>query len=213
MIDGSATRPARKKNATFGTFLKKHPEARTWITLRVKPRTALALCKAGYRNPNAVSGLTREELLGIWAVGEGTLRKIETALGRSLSSPTLVWRERGLGGLVARMLVEAGIETLEQLAAITKEELLKLDGMGGRLVNQIENSLGIRFRTIKTKRSYWLKRGLTRRTVAILQRARIMTVEQLRTLSYHDLKCLNIHFREILQISKLTRNAQDAKGE
>jgi nucleotidyltransferase/DNA polymerase involved in DNA repair len=175
--------------------------------LRVKPRTALALCKAGYRNPDHVAGLTREELLRIWAVGEDTLRKIEAALGRPLSSPALIWRKRGIGGLAARMLVEAGIETLDQLAAVTREELLRLDGMGGRLVAQIENGLGIRLKTTKTKLPCWMQKGLTRRTAAILRRAHIMTVEQLRSLGYEDLSRLGIHFREILRIARLTRNA------
>ena len=208
MIDWSATRPARKKIA-FGKFLRKHPEARAWLALRIKPRTALALCKAGYRNPNDVSGMAREELLSVWSIGEGTVRKIEAALGRPLSSPALCWRRRGIGGLAARLLVKAGIETPEELAAMTREDLLRLDGMGGRLVVQIENGLGIRLKTTKTKLSYWTQKGLTRRTAAILQSAHIMTVEQLRTLSYEDLNRLNIHFREILRIARLTRNAPE----
>jgi len=194
------------KKAKFPNFLRTHPETKAWITLGLKPRVALALCRAGYRSPSEVAGLTREALLSIWSVGKRSLMRIERKLGKRLPSRTLTWRERGLGHYAVRWLARAGIETPEQLLGIDKETLLNMEGGGIRVLRQIEAGLGIR---LKEKFPCWMEMGLTQRTVSILCSEGIRTVEQLQALSFTDLKRLKVHQVQAERILELTRRAQN----
>lgn len=196
-----------RKPLTFDKFLQKHPEAKVWFDLGIRPRTALYLCKAGYLTLESVSELTREELLSIWSVGEGALSKIEEALGRPLSSTICYWIGLGLSGLAAQVLARHKIETLEQLKTMEREQLLLCTGMGRRLLKQMEFALNMR---IRSKYYYWTAKGLTVRTAKILHQAGILTVEQIRPKTYAELTELDIHILDILKLSRLTQLAPPA---
>lgn len=202
-------RGKQRKPMTFDKFLKKHPEAKIWLDLGIRPRTALYLCKAGHLTLESVSHLTREQLLAIWSVGEGALGKIETALGRPLSSPVCYWIGLGLSGLAAQVLARNRITTIEQLREIHRERLLLYTGMGLRLLKQIEFALNIR---IRSKYYYWTAKGLSVRTARIFQQTGIITIEQLETKTYAELTELDIHILDILKISRLTQLAAPASG-
>ena len=204
-------RPVRKRQKrpaprpqTFDSFRRKNPEAKIWLDLGIRPRTAAALCKAGYLTLEQIAPLTQEDLLALWSVGDETLEKLETALGHPLSSITGYWEDLGLTNLAAQILTRHKIETIEQLRTMEREPFLALPGMGPRLLKQIEQTLKMR---IKSKYSYWMDRGLTVRTAKLLQKAGILTLNQLASQSYERLRKLEIHVVDLIKISRLTTTA------
>jgi len=204
-------RPVRKRQKraaprpqTFDRFRRKNPEAQVWLDLGIRPRTAAALCKAGYLTLKQIAPLTREDLLALWSVGDETLEKLETALGHPLLSITGYWEDRGLTKLAAQILARHKIETMEQLKTMEREPFLALPGMGPRLLKQIERTLKMR---IKSRYSYWTDRGLTLRTAKILHKAGILTLNQLASQPYERLRKLEIHVVDLIKISRLTTAA------
>jgi len=211
------TRPVRKrpkrpapKLQTFDSFRRKNPAATIWLDLGIRPRTATALCKAGYLTLEQIAPLTREDLLALWSVGDETLEKLATALGRPLKSITGYWEDLGLPNPAAQILTRHKIETLEQLKAMEREPFLTLPGMGPRLLKQIEQALKMR---IKSRYSYWTDRGLTVRTARILHKADISTLRQLAGQSYEVLRSLEIHVADLIKISRLTLPLAGTAGE
>lgn len=132
--------PAEKPVAR--TFLERVPQARIWVEAGIIPSCAARLVRAGITDLEALARASREDLLGIRGIKKGTLEKCEKLLGRPLPSVSAYWREKGLPQQLANSLRKAGIESIEILAAMSREELLNIHGIGDRGLECCEALLG-----------------------------------------------------------------------
>ncbi len=87
---------------------------------------------------------SREDLLALWGVGENSLARLETLLGREIPSRAAYWRERGLPGGVARVLVREGIASIADLGRLTRRQFLSFRGLGAHALRRCEKLLGRR---------------------------------------------------------------------
>jgi len=90
-----------------------------WASLGLPTQIGNALHRAGVHTEADFLALTRERFLKIEGVAESSLRLCESAVGRKLASPLQAWRARGVARKLARKLVEAGIETVDQLEQLS----------------------------------------------------------------------------------------------
>lgn len=177
--------PLRRTGAdVHAKFLAANPEAKFWIDIGLPPRPAKGLCTAGILGLEQIEGMSRQDLLKIWGVGELSLHIIEEALGHLIPSSFEYWRKKGIPRLAARVFVREGIKTIEQLRSMTREQLLALAGMGPHLLTKVEERLEIRFHS---PLSYWMDRGLRKKTAATLNAEGIFTLEQLAAAPRSDL--------------------------
>jgi len=193
-------RKASKPQEPYAKFLLRNPEARYWLDLGLKPRPARALCDAGVFNLEQLSMLSREDFVSIPGTSEITLAICERALGRPLKSWRQYWIDRGLGGLATGVLLRARIQSVAQLKAMAREEVLALSGMGSLLLESIEQALG--FHLTPTPLGYWMEQGFYRATANRLVRAGILTLKQLakRRAELHKLglNALELHMVEVV---------------
>jgi len=184
----------------YARFLLRNPKARYWIELGLKPRPAIALCDAGVFNLEQFSALSREDFISITGTSEITLAICERALGRPLQSGRQYWTDRGLSTLAAGVLLRARIQSVAQLKAMAREEVLALNGMGRSLLANIEQALG--FPLTPTPLGYWMEQGFYRATAGKLVRAGILTLRQLakRRAELHKLglNALELHMVEVV---------------
>ena len=184
----------------YARFLLRNPKARYWIDLGLKPRPAVALCEAGVFDLEQLSMLSREDFISIHGTSEITLAICERALGRPLKSGRQYWADRGLGGLATGVLLRARIESVVQLKAMKREDVLALNGMGRSLLENIEQALG--FRLTPTPLGYWIEQGFYRATANKLVRAGILTLRQLAKrradLRNLGLNALELHVVEVV---------------
>ena len=193
-------RKASKPQEPYARFLLRNPEARYWLDLGLKPRPARALCDSGVFNLEQLSMLSREDYIAIPGTSKITLAICEQALGRPLKSGRQYWTDRGLGGLATGVLLRARIESVAQLKAMKREDVLALNGMGRSLLEDIEQALG--FRLTPTPLGYWLEQGFYRRTASVLIRAGILNLDQLAKrrgkLRELGLNALELHMVEVV---------------
>jgi predicted flap endonuclease-1-like 5' DNA nuclease len=132
--------PAAKPAAR--TFLERVPQARVWIEAGIIPCCAARLVRAGITDIAALARASREDLLGIRGIEKATLEKCERLLGRPLPSISAYWREKGLPPQLANALLRAGVHSIETLAAMSREDLLGIHGIGDRGLQHCEELLG-----------------------------------------------------------------------
>jgi hypothetical protein len=107
-------------------LLDRLPQARIWIEAGISLACAGRLVRAGYTSLEDLGGASREDLLAVGGIGDGTMEKLEGLLGHPLPSPSSFWREKGMPPRVATALAYAGIDSLEALGKLSREELLAL---------------------------------------------------------------------------------------
>jgi hypothetical protein len=157
-------------------YAENNPEARVWLKLGLKPQAARGLIKAGIFKIQQLEGMSREDFLSIRGLSLRSLRLCEKALGRTLPSIVEYWKKTGIPKMAIAVLYREGINTIEQLKAMSRAEVLALRGVGLILVQRMEKSLGFRF---ASPVSYWLDKGLPKKTAETLVREGILTIEQL----------------------------------
>ena len=137
--------PARQRPLTF---LEKVPQARVWVEAGISPGCARRLVEARITSTAKLEKLTRDDLLAIRGISRTTVAKCEELLGRPLGESTAAWwRARGLTAQLAHVLEGAGVRSLEQLGAMSREEFLGLNGVGQKGLAACERLLGQPFRT------------------------------------------------------------------
>jgi hypothetical protein len=169
---------AQATQVPYARFLLRNPGAGFWLELGLIPGSAAALCNAGIYTLEQLSTLSREDFISIRGVSLRTLAICEQALGRPLRSRIQYWTDRGLVRLASGVLLRAGIESVEQLREMKREDVLKLNGMGETLLAGIEEALGFRLSPTQTLGD-WLAKGFYRKTAAALVRAGILNLAQL----------------------------------
>ncbi len=132
--------PARQRPLRF---LDKVPQARLWVEAGITPGCARRLVAAGITSIAHLKRPTRDDLLAIHGISEATVEKCEKVLGRPFAeSVAACWRARGLPTHLANVLQRSGISSLEQLAAMSREDLLGLNGIGPTGLAACERLLG-----------------------------------------------------------------------
>jgi hypothetical protein len=111
-----------------------------WAARGLSARAGFALVRAGIRDLAALSGLTREKFLLIDGLGANALQQCEALLGAPLPSSLKAWAAMGAGRALASRLSLLGINSLEDLAEKSYEELRKL-GFSWKLLAQLETLL------------------------------------------------------------------------
>ena len=135
-------RPATARQRPL-TFLEKVPQARLWVEAGIIAGCARRLVAAGITSIAHLEKLTRDDLLAIRGISARTVAKCEKLVGRPLAeSAAACWRARGLPAYLANVLQGAGVSSLEQLAAMSREEFLSLNGSGPTGLATCERLLG-----------------------------------------------------------------------
>lgn len=132
----------RKPESREKPFLRRFPQARYWLERGLHPRAARELVKAGFLKVEDLARTTREDLDALPGVGATTLEHLERLRGGPLVSPAGYWLERGLRPRLAHSLAGLGIDSVEKLGRMTREQLLRLPGVGEGSLEAVEAVLG-----------------------------------------------------------------------
>jgi predicted RecB family nuclease len=157
-------------------FLLRHPQAGYWLERGLHPKAARELVKAGIRSVEDLGRMAREDLAILPGVGERSLAQLERLRGGPLTSPAGFWLERGLRPRVAQALIRAGVDSIEALGRMTREQLLSLTGVAEGSLQAVEAVLG---RPLDSPVREWRRRGLRAIAAHRLARAGIRTVPEL----------------------------------
>ena len=159
------------------SFLERVPQARIWVEAGIIPGCARRLVAAGITTIGHLERLTRDDLLAIRGISEATIEQCEKLLGRPFrNSISGYWRAKGLQPQIANTLSRGGVGSLEQLALMSREEVLRLNGMGGTGLTACEKLLG---RPSHSHVEFWTSHGLGSVTAQRLIRAGIVSFDLL----------------------------------
>lgn len=162
------------------------PGVTFWRAKGFMTPAATALCQAGIRSLDDLARTDRETLESLHRVAGGELRRCEELLGRPVPAKRDYWIEKGLPQRVARILITAGIESLDDLGRLTREEFLRRPGLAETTLEQCEELLG---RRLPSPQKDWWLRGYRRRYLARrLTQAGILTPEDLRRRNDEELR-------------------------
>jgi DNA-directed RNA polymerase alpha subunit len=186
----------------YKPFLRRHPQARYWLERGIHPKAARELADAGIRTLGDLARTAREDLKALPGVGDRSLAQLERLQGAPLVSPADAWRERGLPPQVANTLARLGIESIEKLGALTREEFLSRPGVGNGTLRAVEALLG---RSLDSPVREWRRRGLWAPAAHRLARAGIRTVAELVKLTDRDLRKLGLSENDVAACWSLAR--------
>ena len=157
-------------------FLARYPQAGYWLERGLHPRAARELVKAGFRKVEDLARTDREELTALPGIGPTSLAQLERLRGGPLTSPADAWLERGLRPQLARSLARQGIDSIEKLGRMTREQLLSLPGVSEGNLQALEAVLG---RPLDSPVRDWRRHGLRAVAAYRLAEAGIRTVPEL----------------------------------
>jgi len=198
-----ARRPTPEQ--AYRHFLRKNPRAWYWLKRGLHPKAARELAQAGYRTLEDLAGRTREDLAAIPGVGTRTLGRLEELLGSLIPSRRGDWAKRGLPPNVSNALDRAGIDSLEKLGRLTREQFLSIDWLGEGSLEACERLLG---RRLDSPVREWRQRGLRAPAAYRLAGAGIRTVEELAELPDLALHRMGLLSRDIALCRSLVRALQ-----
>lgn len=205
-IEPRSTGPAEPSRPPGRTRREPDPVVVFWMSRKLGARAAAGLSGAGIRSLDDLKRYSVERLLAIPGIGLEEVRRCEALLGRALSSRADYWTSRGLPGRTAGFLVRAGVESLEDLARMTRAGFLLHRGLGERALRQCEALLG---RPLPWPEDDWREAGCQRpRLARKLAQAGILTVEELRGKKEAELVAAGLTRREIEQCGRIVRKAK-----
>jgi uncharacterized protein YjeT (DUF2065 family) len=190
-------------------FLDRYPQAGYWLERGLHPKAARELVKAGIRSVEDLARTTREDLAAIPGVGPGSLAQLERLHGAPLTSPGDYWLERGLRPQVAHRLARWGLDSIEKLGRMTREELLALEGVAEGSLRAVEAALG---RPLDSPVLDWRRRGLRAIAAHRLARAGIRTVPELAELSELHLRRIGLWPVDLAVCRSLVREHRKRKS-
>jgi hypothetical protein len=170
------------------------PEERSWVRQGILPKTARSLVKAGIRNVADLAGWSREQLLNLSWVSKRTLARLEQLWGSPLPSRKGFWEEQGIAPLLSNVLVRAGIDSLDKLGALNREQFLAIHGLGTTALRECERVLG---RPLESPYPDWCRLGLPPRAAYRLSLAGVRTPGELMSQSRPALRAMGLHWSEI----------------
>lgn len=179
--------------AWYRHFARKNPQVGYWVKLGLQPKAGRGLVAAGFLSVDDLRGKYREPIRAIDGVGEGALEVLERHLGSRIPSETDYWKEQGLGRH-AQSLLEAGIHSLEELRAVTREQFLSFRSLGERALRSCEEVLG---HPLGSPRKYWISCGLRAPVAHHLSRLGIRTPEELAAQTDATLRNAGLSARDI----------------
>ncbi len=120
------------------------------------------------------------------------------------------WMEKGLYRTVAQGLARLGIRTLDDLAALTREELVASEGLGEGALKRCEALLGRPFPSAKKE---WIARGLRPWAAWKLSFSRILTLEDLAGHTAQSLRRLGLDPEDVALLERLRgpREAEEVR--
>jgi helix-hairpin-helix protein len=186
-------------------FIRKYPRTVYWLRLGLHPKAARELVKLGIRRVKDVAGKSREELSAIPGVGAATIRKLEKLLGSEVPSRRGNWEERGLSRYLAHALGRAGIDSIEKLGGLTREQFLSVSGLGPDSLRVCERVLG---RRLDSPVRFWQQQGLRPVAAHRLGTLGIRTVEELADRSEPDLRSLGLHDPDVAVCRRIVQDFQ-----
>ncbi|HWM93492.1 MAG TPA: helix-hairpin-helix domain-containing protein [Thermoanaerobaculia bacterium] len=175
-------------------LLRKHPKAFYWLKRGIHPKAARELAAAGILTLDDLAGRTREDLSAIPGMGLRSLAKLEEMLGSVIPSRKGDWEERGLPRIVANALGRAGIDSMEKLGRLTREQFLSFSGLGEGSLKACERILG---RPLDSPVRSLRQQGLRAFAAHRLSRAGFRTVQELAKMSDLALRRMGLPSRDI----------------
>jgi hypothetical protein len=169
-------------------------EERYWVDLGLLPRTARSLVKAGIRSVADLAGWSREQLADLPWMGKRSLARLEQLWGSPLPSRKGFWEARGVPPLIRSALLRAGIDSLEKLGTLTREQFLAINGLGKKALRECERLLG---RPLDAPYRDWRQMGLRPRVAYRLARAGLRTLWELQVQPLPALRAAGLTWEEI----------------
>jgi hypothetical protein len=120
------------------------PVAAAWRSRGLPTKAARVLSKAGLACPQDLRSSSREDLLALPGIGPILLRQLEALLGDGIPSRASYWLSHRLSLYIANALVRAEIQSIADLAALSRKQFLALPGLGLYALAQCEKKLGLR---------------------------------------------------------------------
>lgn len=135
--------------------------------------------------PAELKKMTRSDFLGIQGVGLLSLRVCERLLGRPLPPPhpeaqLQAWIVRGVPPRAARALIRAGVASLSDLRAKSREDMEALSGVGAKVIAQLEALQGA---PLPVRSHYWMELGLPSALSKRLVRAGLYNIADFASLT------------------------------
>lgn len=199
-------RPSPEASADPGEELRSDRSrsgTRLWRSLGFTPRAVSGLDRANIRSLDDLRRLNGDQLMRITGIGQRELRRCEELLDVTLTRKSDYWTSKGISSRTAQFLLRAGIETLEALAATTREDFFQGFGLGEGSLRECEALLGS---PLVSPEEEWMRAGCTRRHLARkLSRAGIRTFEDLQQKGDDDLLRAGLAWREIDECHRLVR--------
>jgi uncharacterized protein YjiS (DUF1127 family) len=156
-----------------------------------------------------LGGMTREELAAIPGVGDRSLARLEQLRGAPLASPVDYWLERGLSPHVANRLARSGIDSVEKLEGMTREQFLSHTAVAEGTLLIVEAMLG---RALDSPAREWRRRGLWAVAAYRLARSGIRTVAELAKLTEPELRKLGLSPDDVAACRSLVREHRKPEG-
>ncbi len=178
------------------------PGAALWRTKGFGTSTANTLWRAGIRSLDDLARADRETLDALPRFAKGGLKLCEALLGRRVPAKRDYWIARGLPSKTAIFLIAAGIDTLDDLGRLTRDEFLLLPRLAETALEQCERVLG---RRLPSPREEWRQRGCPGSLARKLVRAGVLNEEDLRRKSDEELSRAGLQKEEIAFLRGLIR--------
>jgi hypothetical protein len=192
-------------NHRYQRFARKNPAEGYWVRLGFSPKTSRSLVKAGLRNVADLAGWSREQVAALPWLAKRSLARLEQVRGAPLPSRRSFWEQRGVPPIVRNALARAGIDSLEKLGKMTREELLSFPRLGKMALRECERVLG---RPLDSPLDAWRQRGLPPHAAYCLARGGIRTVEHLAALSPAALRVLGLTRPEVETCLEIARQSR-----
>lgn len=113
--------------------------------------------------------------------------------------PADYWTEKGFTPFLSARLERAGIDTVEALSRLTREEFLALHDLGGAALAKCEALLGQ-----PLPAAGWIARGCSPDLTSRLVRAGIRTLEDLKRRTPEELRALGLSRRDLAACKRIT---------
>jgi hypothetical protein len=156
-----------------------HPDARFqgWLSRGIPARAARALSRAGISTIPELRTKSLEDMEVLPGLGPKVIAQLEKLQGRPFQARSQYWLDLGLPSSLSKRLVRFGILTVADFTSLTRESFLAIEGLGEPSLRLCEEATG---RTLRSRLTYWLDRGISTKLGRKLVSHGIETLRDLR---------------------------------